>query len=1329
MNFKIQVIDLPELKVILEKWKDFLGRVFIDTDLDSTTSLNKEVMQLNSLNELRTEGALGASFPDTDKNNALFSDIVNYNLVDNLQPDKIKIQYDLGYHVLRQNELRIISKNESTGKYECDFKDSEDSWFVKLQSIRLNELPFESFEYTKQNLLQNINFNAKYIQGDVGYWFPLINYGRTLIDDEFSYDDFRPLIHSAKIYELLSHEIGIPIVFPLLETEHGARHINYLLKEKFDADEATLETMEFEAKLSTKKDFGRAGRHQTETIIFDQEIKDNGNNYDNSTGKFTTPGYYTFYVELDFHYEWDIEWFGAGAFIHYELVIKRKGGAIEVLPNSRHYHSTDDEKKSEKILISDNILVKYGDEVYVRYRRDSDDIESSYILAGARFWNKPISQTFNGGEILDIQKAIQPDLVIDYIKGDMHLFNIKIYFNENLQTLYFLTPYDVVYYGETVPGFYKDSIDVTESIVNYQIRKEEIINVPEQFEKNLLLKFKKSTDPYVLKKEKDAGDKEYNETFCKFIDRGFDKDTEGANDVRANPYFEPTVNDLYVIRYELGETAVNLPFMLDNLENKTSYRIGRRKLYAHGFVEVFEKVKVGNVYLASSVSVPMLGDIYNKIPYAYQLSNGYTSVSGVYPDQTFETPEYKIVYGEYDDDLYELFYKRYLREFENRHITLFKCVIADSFYFDEDFRAKVLARGFSGDVVGRIISIKNFDIEKKSADIEFIPDPQLTDDCVSYATPIKCKNKPILIVEESSGTFTFSMGGTNESNIESITFQYKYESSTGDFITVNPAQLVNPTEVFVVRMIVKYNQGIDLICKDQIRTRTVDPCGNSPMICTSLVENCLTITECGTHKSTISSTIIQFSLNGTTYQTYNGCIDMLDIGATGIIYIRLIVNYVGGCKQITINDTYVVGNKKKEDCPEIDTANAPSVLGVTTQTGFELVRTGSYNCCSGLDLIQYRKKGSNDEWKTWIEGQTALPLNQDYEAKRVIYWCDKNCDPWCTPAPYVQILRGCAGSVNFTDSITLCTHELKWENPDDASDTWKVEINDDVDFFVPELKTYIKRTCGATITNIDEKKIIYDRWNFRTQHQYSWQENYTLEKVEVHCNDAGTVGSTITIPINVKFEPGTDNDVLIEAIKTSIQTYLSINNNAVNGTDYDFDVEISGTGSTRTTKLIWWAKNVVSSKWYGAQAPTDLLYVLNPSLVQSTVSSTKLEVQKVATTLPVSNTKSPCGNYLKVKFSAGVNKFLDDSLSNFDTLTAYSSVAIYETVLTVDNDSCNKHVLTAVFTCAGTASYLWKEGQSTLSTTNTLTVSGVGKTITLYASCGTCTYKKSIVLT
>ena len=67
--------------------------------------------------------------------------------------------------------------------------------------------------------------------------------------------------------------------------------------------------------------------------------------------------------------------------------------------------------------------------------------------------DRPIAGTFNNGDIINLKKSLRHDPIIDMIKGDVHLLNLKIYYEESTQTIHFLTPYDTDYFGDIISGF------------------------------------------------------------------------------------------------------------------------------------------------------------------------------------------------------------------------------------------------------------------------------------------------------------------------------------------------------------------------------------------------------------------------------------------------------------------------------------------------------------------------------------------------------------------------------------------------------------------------------------------------------------------------------------------------------------------------------------------------------------------------------------------------------------------------------------------------------------------------------------------------------------
>lgn len=1299
------------------------GKLYLDIDDEFELSLDKSVQELNDVNKINTETVFGTSLPGTSKNMKMLGLDFNYNVLD-LEITEHDIRVDRGYYTLRHNRLRVVDYTRSTNRIEIEIIDGEDNWLTAIKSIFLNDLPFVPYNITKKYLVDNITFKAKYQAGDEGYWFPLINFGAFAKKDEISEGDFRPCVHVAKVWELAFGLIKRSYEFPLLETEVGARLGMYALKENITDDPALLEQLEFKAQLSSDFIDNGAGETKDQTLVFDKEIYDKGDNYDPTTGKFTTPGYCTFIYKCHISFLiGDAGWRG-GTFIDIWLRLVHSDGTYENLNGANYASHGDALGINEDVTLQEDIYVEAGDHVEVHYRRQGEDLGGCKISVGATFTNTPISLILNPGDKFDVQKNLRHDPVLDVMKSIIQLKNIKILEERHTGIIHFLTTFDTNYFGDVVSGYFKN---VTKSFLSLQVQDEEIITTPLEITKNVLYKFKDSTDAKIIEKKL----QKWEQPFVKFIDNGFDKEKE--TELRENQYFEPTVNrDVLVTQTVRNQTIgknIDMPWMVDNLDGKSSTKIGPRILIFYGLTELYNRYTKNEFDSIDQVQLYYLGELRTVFPYAFQKPNYGTSVD--FSDFTIQIPEWRLVFGDEENDNFNLFYRKAVRELENRHKSKIKLLLADKNYFPEYFQDRSEIKGLEGSTMGRILGFGNYNPEKGFVDADFIPDLQASEICDEYTAPNPCDNRPLLKYTKDDTEYTLYQAGVINSPTTSIVIEWKYKDEDDDMYQEN-VTIGNPTRLVVARMTVTYSDG----CATQVKSIQIDPCGNRPKICFSLVNSCLSIGECGSHNSEIDSILIQYSETQQEpyqYKTYNDCIDVTTLSSTiRKIHAKITVTYVGGCSTLSVEDDFILTKLRTDECPKFDDViDPPSVIVVTTALGFELWRIGSYNCCAYDDFIEYRQKGTLYEWRKWVEGQTALPHNQDYEVRRKVSWCADGCRPWCGPVVYA--LRGCVGTVNIADTITSCVHTLKWQHPDNPTNEWKVNIYKDQDFHVPELKTYLETNCAGVITESYVKRILWDRWNFRTQYQITWQPGHKVENMEVHQNAAGVLSSTITIPINVTYNSGDDNDALTQALITAVESYLSSTYAATNTVHYDFDVEILGTGTNRTLKLIWWAKEVYASTWYGAQAPTDLLYMRDELNVQSTVASTKLETQKIATSQQKSINITPCGTELRVRFTANTNKFIDDDLSNFDTLTPNALVAIDDTVETVITETCNKHVLTATFTCAGTATYIWKYGSSIISEDNTVTVSGVGKIITLLATCTvlgvSCTFKKELKLT
>lgn len=1287
-------------------WVNLEGGIDLDTDDQFTTELEKGIQELSDVNKINVETVLGFSLPATLRNLCILGQNVDFDAID-LEPTEYDVCVSSGNNDLFQNKLSVVSIDD---RIEVEIVDSNDFWLVALKSFYLDELEYGTFLYTKENLLLNMTTKASYVTGDQGIYFPFVWYGSFSRTGKLIESDFRPLFHDKALFEKIFWKIGWNVNVPILDTTVGRRLGSYLLKDNFNEDASLLEQRKFRASMGVDNKIISNSSSSNGIIVFQNEIFDNGNNYNNVTGYYSGAIQAEFYVEI-----WADIWIKnksgnrSGTYIKFQLFLEKLDGTYIEL-DSREYKDDALLLRDEKITLSSTILVFQTEKVVVKFNNSGDEYREVTIKGKSVFYNKPLYTVIQAGDNLDIGKNLRHDLALDYIKGMVHLFNFKIYTDYVTRTVHFLTPYSVDYYDENVVGYLLDTLKDYKS--QQQCEKTKVIS-HEPKEKNRIYGFKESTDAKI----KEFGYEKYEEPFQKFVDEGFDIE---ETDYSLNPYFEPTINANVEGLDGVGG-LVDAPFMLDNLDGNISYKIAPRKLIFYGMTQLFYPLSalagsstqsVGS----NSIQVILFGDLSYRLPYAFQVGNQAILVTGTNPNYNFILPEWQLVYGDHKDDHYQKFYKRWERDFLFRPSLNISLLLCEQEYLDEDFRERICIDHNGNDVYGRATKLKSNLCTKKSEMI-FIPDNQLSNDCIEYEEDTQCKNYPELIVAFSNitGCWEFTLGGINTSPIASVTFKYKYLDSP---TWITGTSFCNPIDTFQVQMEVVYSDG----CPTLIRDQYADGCGNLPKLCYSRTDDCLTITHCGTNLSAISSILIEYStgdpITSPNWKVYSSCIDLtLILGSR--IFIRMTVYYVGGCKPITLNDIYPI-DVKTIDCPSPDLFNSPRVICIVDIDGnFRFEKNGIYNGEAALDLIKWRKKDTLDEWLVYngevFDGTTC------YEAQRVIVWCDDSCPVYCSEIVKCDCTCDLTTAIPITTTTAVCTNTMKWEHPNNNTPNWKVTILNDQSYHVPTAKAYYTIDCPPNpIVNSPIKPVEWDRWKLKGHFVWIWQPTQTITSITVHENNAGTI-TAITIPINVTYTAGDTNAFLINAITAQVHAYLNTNFGAVDGVDYELVIIILGNGTNRTLQLGFYSKHVVASRWIGLQKATDLMSINGGTFV---IGVTTLEVN--TSSAPVISCYSPCGTEFRVRFNVGAAQFLDNALSDFDKLIPNATVPIVPNVLTVSSDVCNKVTLSTTFSCSP-FTFLWKQGAKILSTTNSA-VAYSPATVRLIVWCGNCVFYRDITV-
>lgn len=1269
----------------MAQYADSDGNVWLDLNDEFSVKYSKEIESLTDLNKINVEAILGTALVATPKNENLVGQPAKLAVYKNEYVD-YDIQLIKGLKIYNQSKLRILGKKESLKPgayptYEIELIDTTNHWAVQFSKMYLDDLPFEQFEYGAVNLWNSFNLDAKYTAGDKGYWFPLVDYGGWYDSRIFTLTDFRPWVHDLKVFELAFKKAEWQFSCPLLESDLGARLISYVLKENFDNYEGIKLAKEFKAATDSDKTYSGGKKPVYARVIFDKELVDKSNLYNPTTSTYKAPIVAAFFVEMDVIYMMHETTIGnVRASISFEIIKVLKDGTEVELGGFAKYEKLEEDFDGQEhvSLLTGEIALNEGDSIYVRFRGHGKGLCNAVVLSGSTFHCEPVRNVRIEGDIMDIQKALRHDKVLDFVKGNAHLFNWKFYTDFAAKKVYILTPYDIDFFGDSLAGFFQDTIqDFTDylDITDFEIK------VPQEEKKNIYYKFKDSSDSFIvnLKLDKDK------HLFSNFIDKGFDFEDETIKE--ENPYFEATANNTVQLRGSL----VDMPVCWDNDEGIISYKINPRKLIAAGMTDQFNYVLLDYFQEAGVNNSPYAAEFVT--PYAYQLAN-----AKVFNGTTYVDVDEYLIYGKKEFDLYNLCYKKYNNEFKNCHSIKVNTIAnydqIDSITFRK--RAYINVKGTGQ--YGRFLAVDSYDPDKREGGILFKAD-NTTDPTTSIYTAVnQCANFPeILVTPTGGGNYTISAIGSNASAF-TTTIQWRYF----DTPTWTTGATFSTTSKKVYCRIT-WNYSDD--CPDIIRTATVDPCGNYPKLCAERTfpePYTLNVYECGTHSETPTGYLYEYSTNNISWNIIPDPFLLSDLPET--TYLRVTV-YYANCPSQTVGLAYV--NQSSYDDCNYDGLYVPSVAFVTSPAGLTIERKGFFTGSVANDIVWFRKVGSDEEWDIYDNTNREILDTENgtnWEAYRVVMFCNEDCPIYCSSI--VTANNNCAGSAVIVDSSQLAVYTVDWENPDTLANTWKVEVTDDSDTIVPIIRAWLDQDLGGSHTEMLSRSVEWDRWNFKTEFLWTWNQTDSVKLFKISRNVAGVQTLGLNVDINVQFQTGATNDELKTLLENAIYSAMFNSYSAVDGIDYDVIVTITGSGSTRNAGVAFVSKNVVASTWFGPNATSDYLQTITTGLTTTNHASSKKEFQRVITPAPIATFHCPCGSDLKVRFKVNIStKFIDDAASNFDTIVANVPTIVDETV-TIDTDSCQRHELSLTLTGITTPTYTWKKGRKILGTDATVVTYG-----------------------
>lgn len=325
------------------------GNTWKDLDLYGNESINfnKSVLEVQEFEKRSSDFTKTFRIPGTAFNNRVMGNIFKINLEDSSFDPKQSLECAItnSGNVIIVGSLRLERMYVNVGKvdYEIVVYSQVGSLASTTAENTLCDLDFS--EYTHSLSYENISdsWDLDLFSGDIVY--PFIHYG---YDDEdiipdieftstfYSFDNsnnalpywyYKPAIRVNKVVEKIINESGYELESNFMATD-DFNNIYMPLSFSAEMGVQTIEDVSFNATTSTVNAIPNGDNN----VIFDIEVSDTSNNYNNATGEYTfdREGIFSFRVDYTLSTTDCCEYEGDPYYHLYDRFVRNRGGFITV---------------------------------------------------------------------------------------------------------------------------------------------------------------------------------------------------------------------------------------------------------------------------------------------------------------------------------------------------------------------------------------------------------------------------------------------------------------------------------------------------------------------------------------------------------------------------------------------------------------------------------------------------------------------------------------------------------------------------------------------------------------------------------------------------------------------------------------------------------------------------------------------------------------------------------------------------------------------------------------------------------------------------------------
>ncbi len=619
--------------------------VYLDTDEDFDMRLSKSLEQLTEANEIAQSAAATNSLPGTNRNYAIFE---SYEAnVWKRRTGTMEVEVRSGDNILPINKLRVIGFQDRESSIEIELYGT--GWVTDLEETPINSVDLGNFTYGLTQVVVDAWSDPN------GIVYPaLAHWGGWNTLGDVTRKDLRFVFNLYKLMDKLLCSKGWKFRSTYWESAIGSRVYGYLSDRRWYSYRNKHHQFRVDLFRSTPAVLTGIGQ----TVLF-QELSDPLNYYNNPLRpleylyspfgepadlrvtinglKLTLPpppnpsdpaGTFVISVYRNRPPQFDFLWSA--------IYTGSQTQTVEVSLNYDFF--LEDMQAGDSF----GVVVSYGD----IYDRGSGDPYPYTLESIEEVVFSPDVFYYVNNDVIYLADLLTSQMNGYKLFKDMaKKMNGKIKTNYATREVWLNPPFDVTQDTVFMEGFFKRDSKV-QDISSLIVPKSRVVkNRESERERYLELKFVDSTDAYIDSLELKR------EPHSRLVDFGKGRAATGKIEMEL---FEPTVEVKTTIAevgdgIDVGADTPYLPAIMDNLDGKISFDLGYRLFYCYGIVNQLDPN--GDPY-----QISFEGNT--------RLTFGYVSQVPIRPrsDGTGNPKTVPLAFAEWLDDLYRLFYQRWLNE-------------------------------------------------------------------------------------------------------------------------------------------------------------------------------------------------------------------------------------------------------------------------------------------------------------------------------------------------------------------------------------------------------------------------------------------------------------------------------------------------------------------------------------------------------------------------------------------------------------------------------------------------------------------------------------------